>query len=175
MSQPEASGMSRAMAQIPCGSFVLTAAHDDASAGVLVHWVQRCSVEPPLVAVALERGHFIEPLIRDSRAFALCQIAANDPFLARKFTATAPPPAMRPGNGGEYCSPDDPFISLAVRLSRTGSPIIERSMSYLECELAHNIDLAGDHRLYVGLVLTGGMLCEAEPAIYFGENGSALK
>ena len=40
-----------------------------------------------MLTIALPKGTPVEPLIRDSRAFALCQIGADDVFLQRKFAA----------------------------------------------------------------------------------------
>src|SRR5690606_19270788 len=73
-------------ARVPHGLFIMTAAHEDSSTGTLVRWVQRCSDDPVVILVSLRRGQGIEPLIRDSRAFAICQISEDDRFLQRKFS-----------------------------------------------------------------------------------------
>ena len=71
--------------QVPSGLFILTSAFDGSRSGVLTRWVQPCSLEPPLMMVAVEQGLPIEPLIRDSRSFALCQVRAGDRLLQRAF------------------------------------------------------------------------------------------
>jgi flavin reductase (DIM6/NTAB) family NADH-FMN oxidoreductase RutF len=153
------SELAQAIAQIPCGMFILTARFEESASGVLVSWVQRCSIAPPMVMVAIRKGQTVEPLIRDSRAFALCQISADDRYLQRKFAALE---AITEG------PVEDPFVTLATRCAVTGSPIIERAMSYLDCELVRNIELDCDHRLYVGLVHCGGVLRSTPPAVYYG-------
>ncbi len=147
-----------AMARIPCGLFVMTATHDAVRSGVMARGVQQCSEKPPMVMVALCKGLPIEPLVRDSRFFALCQIAADDRFLQRKFAVT-------PDRG------DDPFDSISVRPASSGAPIIERAMSYLECELVRHVDLDSDYRLFVGQVHAGGVLREVAPAVVYGDTG----
>ncbi|MCH8344545.1 MAG: flavin reductase [Planctomycetes bacterium] len=83
------SELARAIGQIPCGLFVLTAAYDGAQSGVLAKWVQQCSAKPPMLMVALANDLPIATLIRDSRNFALSQISADDRFLQR---SSRPPP-----------------------------------------------------------------------------------
>lgn len=147
--------------RIPSGQFILTAAYDGVRSGVLTRWVQPCAVNPPLVMVAVSQGLAILPIIRDSRAFALCQIRADDRLLQRSF--------HKPPDRG-----DDPFITLPARIleRRTGSPIIDRALSYLDCEVVRTVDLDADHRLYVGRIVESGLLNEgAPPAIDIGTNG----
>ncbi len=152
------SDLGRALGQIPAGLFVLTAAYDGSRSGVLVKWVQQCALTPPMVMVAMARGVAVEPLIRDSRGFALCQISPEDRLLQRKF-ATAP---------GQR---DDSFVSLATTAAPSGSPIIERAIGFLDCEVVRHIDLESDHGLYVGLVRGGGMLNSGKPAMLRREDG----
>jgi flavin reductase (DIM6/NTAB) family NADH-FMN oxidoreductase RutF len=147
-----------AVAKIPRGLFVMTSAFEHSRSGVLVKWVQRCSSDPPLIIVAVPKGQPVEPLIRDSRSFALCQIAEDDAYLFRKFAQT-------------HDRADDPFVALDMRCGTMGAPIIERAMSYLDCEVVRHLELDADHRLYIGQVITGGILHHGKPAIHWDENG----
>ncbi len=139
------SDLSRVLIQIPSGLFILTSAHDGARTGVLIEWVQQCSVHPPMVMAALSTTLPVVPLIRDSRGFALCQISSDDRFLRKKFARIHEP--------GE-----DPFAAIETMNGPSGSPIIARAMSYLDCELVRHIDLESDHGLYVGVVSRAGIL-----------------
>ena len=130
-------------------------AHEGARTGVLATWVQPCATNQPLVMVAVPTALPVIPLIRDSRAFALCQIAADDRFLARKF-------ATVPEHG------EDPFVSLITFRAVTGAPIIERAMSYLDCELIRHVDLESDYGLFVGRVRAGAMLSGGDPSVVVG-------
>ena len=152
------SDLAQAINRIPSGQFILTAAFDGARSGVLVSWVQQCATTPPMVMTALATGLPVIPLIRDNRGFALCQISAEDRFLARKF-------ASAPDHG------EDPFVTLATTPSPNGSPVVQRAMSYLDCELVRHVDLESDYGLYVGIVRAGGILNSGEPAVVIGTNG----
>lgn len=150
--------MKKAIEMVPSGLFLLTSAFDGVRSGVLCRWVQRCSSKPHMVTLAMPKGLPVEPLIRDSRHFALCQISADDVFLTRKF-------ATVPERG------DDPFVTLAAGTAPSGSPIVSRAMSYLDCELASHIEFDSHFRLYVGLVLHAEILSHSKPLVYYGENG----
>jgi flavin reductase (DIM6/NTAB) family NADH-FMN oxidoreductase RutF len=153
MSQDNGSTLAAAIGKIPCGVFVLTAAYESARSGVLTRWIQPCSVQPPLLMVAIKLGSAVEPLIRDSHCFAICQVSDNDRTLLRRF-------AITPTRG------DDPFLTIPARRATTGSPIIERALAYLDCEIVRVVDLDADHRLYVGEVLEGDVINpERHPAV----------
>jgi flavin reductase (DIM6/NTAB) family NADH-FMN oxidoreductase RutF len=156
MSQQNGSAIHDAVQQIPRGLFVLTTAFGGVRSGVLTRWVQPCSLDPLLVMVAIVQGLPVEPLIRDSRSFALCQISAGDALLERLFTGT-------PARG------DDPFFALPCHPAPSGSPVIDRALSYLDCEVIRHVDLDTGYRLFVGHVHHGGILnASARPAVEVG-------
>ncbi|MHC4992142.1 MAG: flavin reductase family protein [Planctomycetota bacterium] len=133
------------VSQIPSGLFILTTAFDGLRSGLLAKWVQRCSLEPPMVMVAIPKGQPVEPLILDSRTFVLCHISPDDRFLLRKF---ASPPDRN----------EDPFVAISTANAPSGAPIIDRALSYLDCQVIRHIELESDHRVYVGQVTTAGLL-----------------
>jgi len=166
------------MASIPHGAFILTAEHDGRRHGTLVRWLQPCSAEPPMVVFAMPKGQVVEPLIRDSRHFALCQVREGDRLLLRKFEpdmgerATGESARFGPRSGSiEHI--DDPFVCLPTRISPGGSPVIERALCYLDCEVARQIETDGDHRIYVGLITYAEILQRDPPAVFFGINDAA--
>lgn len=166
MSRFPRSDIARAMAQMPGGLFVMTSACEGQAGAVLVKWVQPCSDSPPMVMVALSKGQHIEPLLRNSRSFALCQISESDRFLLRKFSP-----------GGENGGPtrdlhDDPLVTMTTTVAPSGSPVVERAMTYLDCEIVRHVELESDYRIYVGQVHSGALLNQGTPAVQYGGNGS---
>jgi flavin reductase (DIM6/NTAB) family NADH-FMN oxidoreductase RutF len=131
----------RALADLTRGLYVLTACHEGKRAGVLVRSVQACADEPPLIAVAVKTGHWIEPLIRDSHAFAICRVNTNERLMLRKFAETS-----RPRDG-------DPFDCVRTERLTTGAPVICKSTLALDCEVIRHFDLEADHELFIGHVL----------------------
>ena len=148
-----------AMTQIPGGLFVLTSTCEGHSGAAMVRWVQPCSDHPPMVMVAIRKGQAVEPLIRGSRSFCLCQIGNDDRLLRRKFT-------------DPRAEDDDVLISVPISAAPSGCPIIERAMNYLDCELVRHVELDSDYRIYVGQVHHGANLNRSAPAVMYGINGA---
>lgn len=130
-----------AMAQLPAGLFLMTAAYEEERAGILVRAVQACGSAPPLICVAARTGHRIEPLIRDSRCFAICQLDPGNKLALRKFDPDA---ATDRG---------DPFDAIPIETIATGSPVLRASPLVFDCEVVRHYDLETDFELYVGQVL----------------------
>jgi flavin reductase (DIM6/NTAB) family NADH-FMN oxidoreductase RutF len=131
----------RALSSLQRGVFVLTAKFENKRAGVLIRSVQQVAEEPPLICVAVRRGHWIDHIIRDSHAFAVCRISPEERLMVRKFDQSA---RQRDG---------DQFDCVPVSRLVTGAPIIARSMLALDCEVFRHLDLEADHELYIGLVV----------------------
>jgi len=121
---------------------LMTAEHGGERAGVVVNSVQVCAHEPLLVCVSVRKGHSIEPLIRDSHAFALCRIDEADRLLLVKFDDDEAPDER-----------GDPFESIGIERLRTGSPVIGRCAHVLDCEVVRHFDLEADCELYIGEVV----------------------
>ena len=167
MGKDVAIDLNNALAQIPGGLFVLTSNFEGRQSAVLVKWVQPCSTTPPMVMVALATGQTVEPIIRDSRFFTLSQISAEDRFLLRKFNCQ---PGYSNGTGTPRRDPaEDPLLSLMTLAAPSGCPILERALSYLDCEVVRHIELDADHRIYVGQIHRGGVLHPGTPAIRYGD------
>jgi flavin reductase (DIM6/NTAB) family NADH-FMN oxidoreductase RutF len=131
----------QALSTLGGGVFILTAAHDDQRHGMRVLSVQQCSLEPRLISVATRKGHPIEPLIRDSHAFAICKIDPSQKLVLRKFLTEA---------GPEF---EDPFDSFVVESMRTGSPILSRCVAAFDCEVVRHFDLEADHEIFIGQIV----------------------
>jgi flavin reductase (DIM6/NTAB) family NADH-FMN oxidoreductase RutF len=150
----------QAIAQIPNGLFIMASHCDGRAAAIPVQWVQQCATNPPMVMVALVKGQSIEPIVRDCRYFSLCQISAEDRFMVRKFAQRA-----------EH---DDALAAMMTTFTPSGAPILDRAMSYLDCEIVRHVELDCDYRIYVGQVHHGALLNSGTPAVCYGTNGASL-
>jgi len=148
--------LERALRCLPSGFFVMTAAHEGKRSGMRIRSVQACADEPLLISVAARKGHAIDPLIRDSRSFAVCVIAPDDKLIARSFPAERSNGAI----GGETAPEGDPFDGLEHVKLVTGAPVLTRAIAAFDCEVARRIDLEADHELFVGQVV--GWRCVPE-------------
>lgn len=140
--QPQTDQIDTVLERVPWSTWVMTAALDDQRAGVVVRWVQRCAEQPVLVSVSMTKCHALEPLLRDSRSFALNLVSETDRLLLRKFDGHVPPDEL-----------SDTFDSLATESWASGSPILRRAVAAIDCEIVRHIDLESDTELYIGQVI----------------------
>jgi len=130
-------------------SALMTSAFEGERAGVLVRSIQVCAEDPVLISIVIPRGHSIDPLIRDSHAFAVCLLGEQDKLVRRKFAHT-----NKPEGAIEHDEEhEDPFDSFRVTELATGSPIVDRCAAVLDCEVVRHFDLEADHEIFVGQVL----------------------
>lgn len=132
----------RALAQASGCSYLLTSRSDGKSGGILAMSAQACGHDPPLICIAVPKGHGVDLLIRDSHCFALCCIPAADRLILRRF---ADPQVL------EVIF--DPFDGLPTLTLISGAPVLERSVAAFDCQLFRQFDLETDHELIIGMVL----------------------
>jgi len=130
-----------ALGLIPAAPFLLSSCFEGRRAGVVVRTVQLCATDPLLVSIALRRGHWIEPIIRDSRCFGVHMLDADDRLLLRKFDFDAKREATDPFD----CVPSETLVS--------NSPAPTRARMSIDCEVVRHFDLEADHSLYVGQII----------------------
>ncbi|MGV6814041.1 MAG: flavin reductase family protein [Phycisphaerales bacterium] len=140
--------LDEALSVFPTGRYLLTAAHNGTRSGVLVDWAGICCKEPILVCVSSLKGHAIDPLIRDSRSFAIGVLTGEDRMLERRFGGMIP---MVRDMASE--PDDDPFDTLPTTMLETGSPIVKRCQTWLDCKVLRRIDLESETELFVGIVV----------------------
>lgn len=139
----ERAGISDLLEQIPSGLFLLTGAFGDMRGAALVRWVQQVASQPPMLVIAIEKGQPLSPIIRDSRGFALCLIAANDPVCTRLFRQIP-----------EHTQ--DPMISIPCMKTPSGAPVPLRATAWFDCEIVRHFDIEADHEVYIGCIHHAG-------------------
>jgi flavin reductase (DIM6/NTAB) family NADH-FMN oxidoreductase RutF len=140
MPTPESGVARHTLPDLGRGLFVLTAHHEGKRSGLIARSVQVCADDPPLLAVAVRTGHGIDPLIRDSHAFAVCRVSPTERLLLRKLA--------EPSRGRD----SDPFDCVPVDRLVTGAPVLARTTLAVDCEVVRHFDLEADHELFIGLV-----------------------
>jgi flavin reductase (DIM6/NTAB) family NADH-FMN oxidoreductase RutF len=141
------SEVDKALALLPSARSIMTAAFEQARAGVLVQWVMQCASSPVFICVAVLKGNRISPIIRDSRCFALCLVDGKSKLLLKKFDENAPE--------------GDQFDAFGVRGLKTGSPVLTCSIAAIDCEVVRHFDLEADHELYIGQVMDARVFGES--------------
>lgn len=154
--ETDARELAAALAAIPRGRWVLSAAHEERRLGLLLERVQQVGDEPPTVAIAVAKGHPVLPLISESRRFGLAQLGPSDRTSVRRFSERAEPAA-------------EPFLGVdTVSTPLRGLAIPRTSVAHLACELVCHIDVESDHDLFVGRVVGAGR-GGGEPTVLHGD------
>ncbi len=136
-----------ALRMIPYGLYVLGSETKDGrvSAGT-VNWVTQASFEPPLVVVGVKADSAGHGIIKEAKAFSLNVLGKGQQSVAFSFFK----PAQRDG---------DSIGGHRFRKGKTGSPILESAVAFLECSLVDTIE-KGDHSVFVGEVVEAGVAQE---------------
>jgi len=110
-------------------------------------WITQVSMQPVLIAVAVDNDALTHRLISDGGAFSLNLWSSEDtkPFV--KFSK----PATLAVDGDTTTLNDR-----VVREGTTGVPVFTEALAWLDCEVRHSHDY-GTHTLFVGEPVDGGV------------------
>ncbi|WP_373498989.1 flavin reductase family protein [Desulfococcus sp.] len=136
----------RALGKMVYGIYVLTTAHGKEQNGMIASWVTQVSHQPPLILAAVHPSRYSHSLIRQSGGFALHVIAKEQKALLAQFKG--PDPAAK-------------FSDLAWHKGKTGSPILQDCIAYLDCEVKESL-APGNHTLFIGQVIDGRLVAEGQ-------------
>ncbi|MBO6514717.1 MAG: flavin reductase [Phycisphaerales bacterium] len=155
------------IARIARGRYLMTACYEGSRSGALVESVQWLMTEPLLMGVSVRKGHEIDPLIRDSRSFAVGFIDDDDKFITRRFGKR-----LNGSDSAIHVEGLDPFETLETGSLVTGSPVLPQCSTWVDCEVLRRVDLENAHELFVGSVvgmIHDGQRVEIDPS-EFGED-----
>lgn len=147
----------KALGKIPSGVGVLTAMSGDVESAMLASWFQQVAFEPPMIAVAVNKSRPILELIHASKAFTLSLFHTSQKDLFAHFA-----------KGFELGQ--NPFQGIQLTREPVGGAILSDAMSYLSCEITGEVD-AGDHKVFLGRVLKGGILKDGHSMVHTRKNG----
>ncbi|WP_291999573.1 flavin reductase family protein [Caldivirga sp.] len=143
----------------PTGVTVVTTVNNGEYYGLTVNSFTSVSLDPPLVLVALDKKVGSHKAINESGIYAVNILPYDMKDVAIRF-ATAPR--------------EERFKGLRIITAKTGSPIIDGSIAYLDCRVVARYD-AGDHTLFIGQVEDGKVLNLKPPLIYLNRNYYTIK
>lgn len=111
--------------------------------GMTQSWVTQVSMEPVLIAVAVDKKAVTHRLVSESGVFSVNLWNAEDtrPFV--KFSKPATKEGMT-------------LNERPIREGETGVPVFEEAVAYVECQVRDTIDV-GTHSLFLGEVVAAGI------------------
>lgn len=117
--------------------------------GLTANAVASLSLEPALVLACIERSADTHDILSRTGFFAISMLAQDDEAVARRFAADGA----------------DKFRGLAWHPERTGAPVLDRALAWVDCHL-HSLCDGGDHTIFIGAVVAGDAR-EGEPLLYY--------
>jgi flavin reductase (DIM6/NTAB) family NADH-FMN oxidoreductase RutF len=124
--------------------------HDTTLNAITCNWVTQISFKPLLVLVAIEKASFSHQLLQQSEVFALNLLDREQSHLARRMAA---PHRHNPHK----------LAGVTYHPGQTGVPLLDDALAWLECEIKQTVETEGDHTLFIGEVIDGGVSRRAEP------------
>ncbi len=142
------------------GVSIVTTKHGDITHGMTASAVVSVSAEPPLVAVVIDRGHSINPLLEgDDACFAVSILAEEQRELADRFA---------------FLKDGDRFLRGTWEHAETGSPVLADSLAWLDCRVSAR-QPAGSHTIFVGSVVASQVRRpDVSPLLYWNRAYRAL-
>jgi flavin reductase (DIM6/NTAB) family NADH-FMN oxidoreductase RutF len=129
------------MGMFASGVTVVTVGLPDGSVhGMTANAVMSVSLDPPLVAVAIDNRAHTNGLVRSERHFAVNILSDEQVELANRF-------ATRAARG------DALFEGLPVVRSELGDPLIDGAIGQLACEVVSE-HVEGDHTVWIARALS---------------------
>jgi len=130
-----------ALDRFPYGIYLVTMTTPEGYNGMIASWLTQCSHEPPRVALAIRKSRLSHEQI----------------LLTKKFCVNVLPREF--GNrikNFKIADWKNKFGLTAYSISPNGLPVLDECIGYLDCLLENAID-AGDHTLFIGNIVAGGM------------------
>jgi flavin reductase (DIM6/NTAB) family NADH-FMN oxidoreductase RutF len=131
-------GFLDAMARLPAGVVLISARQGDEFRALTASSLVSVSVDPPLVAVALEHTSTTRAAVMETKAFNVSVLTREQEFIADRFAGRAP-------------AIDALWRTLPHRLGANSIPLLDGCAAWLECRLIAT-HTAGDHDICIGAV-----------------------
>jgi flavin reductase (DIM6/NTAB) family NADH-FMN oxidoreductase RutF len=142
-------GFKLAMSHFASGVTIVTTESEGRQYGMTVASFASLSLHPPLVLVCIEKSVKTHDAILAAGKFGVSILARDQVEVSNRFASRS----------------DDKFAGTPIRLGTLGVPLIEGSLTTLECTLREQLP-GGDHSILVGEVVEAETR-EAVPLLYF--------
>jgi flavin reductase (DIM6/NTAB) family NADH-FMN oxidoreductase RutF len=135
------------------GVTVITTAAGEELQGMTANAVASLSLNPVMLLVCVEKSTHTHAILERGRVFTVNVLAADQEDVSRLFAQRAAPETGS-------------LRGQRFRIGRTGAPILEDALAYLECDVASVLD-GGDHSIFLGKVVEAEVIRETRPLLFF--------
>ena len=142
----------RVMGRFATGVTVVTILDDDgAPQGFTVNSLTSVSLDPPLALVCVDLSAKVYPCFQRDRVFAVNILSEAQEEISRRFASKI----------------DDKFQGISCRSGKSGSPLIDGCIGYMECRIVHDYP-GGDHTIFVGQAESTASAQDGKPLLFYG-------
>ncbi len=143
-----------ALDKVSYGLYILSSHKGDAINGQCINTAFQLTDQPLRLAVSLNTRNLTHEYVMDSGVFAISILSAEDVDMVRRF-------------GYQSGRVADKFAGVEYVIGKTGSPILQASLAFLECEILRDkiVDV-GTHTLFVADVINGRVLRDVSCMTY---------
>lgn len=139
------------MGRFATGVTVVTTRYQNGDiTGMTANAVMSLSLDPPLVVVSVDKSATMHSALSDGQCYAINILTREQEHLSNRFAAPGP----------------KDFSDLKLRERKTGAPILDGTLGYLDCKLVHVLP-AGDHDMFVGEIVDGEV-GTGTPLLFYG-------
>jgi flavin reductase (DIM6/NTAB) family NADH-FMN oxidoreductase RutF len=146
-----------ALRKIPHGVYVVGVKQDSQLNAFTATWLTQVSFTPPLVAVGIKKDSHSLAMIKHDRVFSVHLLGKDQKAIAEHFVK----PAAVVG---------EKLKDVRYHLGKTGAPVLEEAIAYVECELREIANEQGDHAVVIGEVVEAGVRHDV-PALTLMDTG----
>ncbi len=146
-----------ALRKIPHGVYVVGVKQDSQVNAFTATWLTQVSFTPPLVALGIRKDSHSLEMIKHSKVFTVNLLGKDQKAMAEHFVK----PASAAG---------EKLQTVRHRAGKTGAPVLDEAIAYVECELREIANALGDHAVVIGEVVEAGVHRD-EPALTLLETG----
>ena len=147
-----------ALRKIPHGVYIIGVKQDAQTNAFTGTWLTQVSFTPPRVALGVKRDTHSFQMIQADRVFSINILGKDQKSVAEHFVK----PATVVG---------EKLQGVAHRFGKTGAPILEQAIAYLECEVREIANEQGDHAVVIGEVVEAGVHSKDAPALTLMDTG----
>jgi flavin reductase (DIM6/NTAB) family NADH-FMN oxidoreductase RutF len=143
--------------RLSLGVYVIGVSDGDRRDAFTAAWIMQASFNPLLLAISINPDNASYELLHASGCFTVNVLKQSQLDLARHF-------------GTKSGRDEDKLARIRTLPGRAGTPILEESLAYFECDLEGRTR-AGDHELVLGRVVDGRILDPKAVPLTYAETG----
>jgi 3-hydroxy-9,10-secoandrosta-1,3,5(10)-triene-9,17-dione monooxygenase reductase component len=147
---PDPAAVRTVLGHFATGVAIITAQDGDEPVGMACNSFTSVSLEPQLVLFCAAKSSSTWPRIQSARGWAANILADDGEQVCRLFAEKGA----------------DRFAHIAYSTGRTGAPLLEAAIAFVDCETLAEHD-AGDHVIVVGRVVELGYNPEGRPLLFY--------